>query len=185
MSSATGRKCLRGPRGTGFLYIRRSWIERLEPPFLDLHAATWTAPGAFELRHDARRFENWESCVAGRPGLGAAADYAARLGMASIEADLRRKAEALREGLAAVPGVRVRDLGRDRGAIVTFTKEGRRAAEIQSAPSSVGINVSVSRASSTLLDMSARHLEELVRASVHYYNSPEEITRLVEAVDRA
>jgi selenocysteine lyase/cysteine desulfurase len=182
MLSATGRKYLRGPRGTGFLYVRRDWIERLEPPFLDLHAAEWVAPDRYEIRKDARRFENWESYVAGRLGLGAAADYAMKVGMKAIEADLTLKAAQLREGLARVPGVTVHDIGSKKGGIVTFTKAGRSASEIKAGLSQRRINTSVSGASSTLFDMSARGLRELVRASVHYVNSTAELDRLIGAV---
>jgi selenocysteine lyase/cysteine desulfurase len=182
MLSATGRKYLRGPRGTGFLYVRRDWIDRLEPPFLDLHAAEWVAADRYEIRKDARRFENWESYVAGRLGLGAAADYALKIGMKAIEADLTAKAAQLREGLGRVPGVTVHDIGRKKGGIVTFTKAGRTAGEIKAALGKSRINTSVSGASSTLFDMSARGLRELVRASVHYVNSTSELDRLIAAV---
>jgi len=182
MLSATGRKYLRGPRGTGFLYVRRAMIERLEPPFLDLHAAEWVAPDRYEIRKDARRFENWESYVAGRLGLGAAADYALKVGMPAIEADLSAKAAALRDMLSAIRGVTVHDLGRKKGGIVSFTKDGLGADAIKSALAARKINVSVSGASSTLYDMSARGLRELIRASVHYVNSTAELHRLVEAI---
>ncbi len=181
MLSATGRKYLRGPRGTGFLYVRRGFLDRLEPPFLDLHAAKWVAPDRYEIRGDARRFENWEGNVAAKIGLGVAIDYALGWGMEAVWARVRTLADSLRARLAEIPGVTVRDLGRVRCGIVTFTKNGTDPEAIKQALAAQRINVTTSSRSSTLIDMTGRQLDMVVRASVHYYNSEEEVDRFVRA----
>ncbi len=177
MLSATGRKFLRGPRGTGFLYVRRSILEGLEPPLLDLHATEWVAPDRYEIRPDARRFENWEANVAGKIGLGVAVNYALSWGIPAIQARVRALAADLRARLGILPGVTVRDLGVDPCAIVTFTVEGLDPVRIKETLARHRINVTVSRAAWTRLDMDARHLPAVLRASVHYYNTEDEVGR--------
>ncbi|GGE99771.1 hypothetical protein GCM10011611_01700 [Aliidongia dinghuensis] len=177
--SATGRKFLRGPRGTGFLYVRKSLLETLEPPMIDHFAAPWVARDRYALRPDARRFENWENNYAARAGLGVAVDYALALGLDAIEARCRLLARRLRAGLAEIRGVTVRDLGRDPSAIVSFTVDGHDAPAVVAAAAAAGITIGASPPSSTRLDAEARALPPLVRASPHYYNTEDEVDRLV------
>jgi selenocysteine lyase/cysteine desulfurase len=181
--SATGRKYLRGPRGTGFLYVRRSMLDKLDPPFPDLHSATWEAPDRYSFRPDARRFENWEFNYAGLLGLGVAVDYALALGLPAIEARVRALGETLRQRLAAeVPGAVVRDLGAVRCGIVTFTLGDIPATEVGKALRARGINTSVADRAGALLDATRRNLPDMVRASVHVYNDDAEMDRLIAAL---
>ena len=182
--AGTSRKYLRGPRGVGFLWVARDWIERLEPPLMEGHAAEWVEPERYVIRPDAKRFEVWESNVAARLAFGAAIEYAQALGLERIWTRVQALAETLRTRLAAVPGVSVRDLGVVRGGIVSFTVRDVDAARVKAALRAASINVTVSPARGTLLDMRARGLSEVVRASVHYYNTDEEIDRLVAEVAR-
>lgn len=117
MLTATSRKYLRGPRGVGLLYVRAELAERLEPPFIDIHAIDWErwdAPGPYVLREDARRFENWETNYAGKLGLGSAIDYALALDIAQTYAVVRDLAAELRSRLAQIPNVRIHDGGSER-----------------------------------------------------------------------
>lgn len=180
--STTGRKYLRGPRGTGFLFVRRDFLDRLEPPMVDTHAATWPARDRYTWRPDARRFENWETNYATRLGLGAAIDYAMGIGLDAIYDRVRMLAEDFRTRLDAIPGVTTRDLGSERCGIVTFTVEGKSADEVKAALAAKRINVSTTTVNGTRVDMEQRGLAAMTRASVHYYNSEDEVAAAIEAV---
>lgn len=176
--SATGRKYLRGPRGTGFLFVRKSRIKNIEPVFLDLHAATWVEKDNYEIRDDARRFENWEQNYAGKYGLTLALEYALALGTPNIQERILYLGAYLRQGLNDLKGdskIEVTDTGSTRCGIVSFRSARHSVDEIIEAMKEHRINLSSSTTSGTRLDMEDRGLTELVRASVHYYNTEAEL----------
>lgn len=180
MLAGAGRKFLRGPRGTGFLYVRRDLIGRLEPPMLDGFAAPLVARDRYRLRADARRFETWENNYAARLGFAVAVDYALSIGLEPIAARCRALAARLRAGLDGIPGVMVRDSGHERSAIVSFTVAGLEAAAVVAEAEKTGVTIGTSDPSGAPLDAQARRLPVLVRASPHYFNAEHEVDRLLE-----
>lgn len=183
MLTATGRKFLRAPRGTGFLFMRKSLLERTEPLVLDVFGAQMIGLHDYSPRPDARRFETWETNYATRLGLLAATDYALAIGIGAIEERCFALARRLRARLREVPGATCRDLGRAPSAIVSLTLEGMDATEVMRRLQIENINVSVSPPSSTPVDASNRRLPPVIRASPHYYNTEAEVDALVAIVE--
>jgi selenocysteine lyase/cysteine desulfurase len=180
--SATGRKFLRGPRGSGFLAASDAALHRLEPFPVDLWSATWTSDQSFTVQPDARRFERFERSYATTLGLGAAADYALTCGLDAIRDRIRLLATAARDGLAAVDGVVVRDRGTEQSGIVTFTVDGVAPVDVVAAARAAGINVSESGPTSARHDFETTGLTGVTRVSPHAYNTRAEIDRLVHVV---
>jgi cysteine desulfurase / selenocysteine lyase len=182
--SATGRKFLRGPRGTGFLYASDAALDELEPFPLDLHSATWTSDG-YEVQETARRFEYWEKSYAALLGMGAAIDYALGWGLDALALRIAELAQYVRDGLEGIPGVRVHDRGVTRSGIVTLTRDGIPAAALAAHIKASGVNVSLSTPDYSRRDFETHGLDGLVRVSPHAYNTTEEIDRLLVAVAAA
>ena len=180
--TGTGRKFLRGPRGTGFAWVDPVLLERLDPVVLDLHGATWIAPDRYQPRPDAQRLELWERDIAGQIGLGAAVDHALEWGLDAIAERTAALAADLRGRLAEIPGVTVQDRGARLGAICTFTIDGWDPAEVVRRLRAAGTNVSASPATSAQHDLPRRGLSAVVRASVHYVTTEDELDRFAAQV---
>ena len=162
--------------------MRRSLLDQLDPPFLDNHGATWTSPTTYKMRGDARRYETWEFPYAAIVGLGVATEYAMSLGTHDVETRVIDLAARLRAALEDIPSVTVRDLGLHKGAIVTFTHAEMGAESIVARLYEWHINTSLTPPASTRIDADRRNLPDMVRASVHYYNTNEEIEEFVMRV---
>lgn len=179
MLKGAGRKHLRGPRGTALLYVRRGFLQRLEPPWVDVHSAPWGSG----LREDARRFETAEQPVALRLGLQVALAEALALDVAATGHRVQALAGQLRARLAAVPHVRLHDLGSGpRSGLVSFTVEGEAAAATRARLALQGIRVGANGVAYTPLDMQARGLEGVVRASLSWLNDEADLERLASAL---
>jgi len=181
--TATGRKWMRGPRGTGMLYVRDSIVADLaDPIFVDGRSALWDSTDTYQPLSGSARFELGESNHSGKVGLGLAIDYALNLGLGAIEQRVRSLAEQLRFELRSVPGVTVTDTGPDLCGIVTFTTDGMPATEVSAALRQRRINTSAPGASNSRWMFESMGVDSIVRASPHYYNTEEEVDHFVEAL---
>jgi cysteine desulfurase/selenocysteine lyase len=180
--SITGRKYLRGPRGTGLLYVRSSLLNELEPPILDQHAAELISPTEYLIRPDSKRFENWEQYCAGKYALGVSIDYALSWGLDEIQRRIYSIADNFRQKLSQIDGIQSTDEGVEKCGIITFTSDQLDPVAIKQSLSEQRINVSTSKGSGNLVSFQGRGLKEVVRASVHYFNTDEEIDYFVDVL---
>lgn len=184
MLSATGRKYMRGPRGTGFLYVRKEIMNRLKPIFPDGRSAEWINAFSYQLRADARRFETFEMNLANKLGLLEATQYILDIGIENIWERIVYLSRILREKLSQIEGVKLRDLGKVKSGLITFIVENKKQEDIQHYLQQENINVHVVPRDSTLLDSLGRNLEVLLRASIHYYNTEEEIDFFIQQLEK-
>jgi len=181
--SATCRKFLRGPRGSGFLYVSdRALAAGYEPLFIDMRGARWVAPEVYAPVETAARFEDWEFSYATVLGAAAATRYALAVGIDAIAERTPALGASLRDRLADVDGVRLLDRGDERCAIVTFTLAGQPSQALRDELRRRGINASVSLNEYAVYDFAEKAVDACVRLSPHYYNTEQEVDDVVAVV---
>ncbi|MEM6376609.1 MAG: aminotransferase class V-fold PLP-dependent enzyme [Bacteroidota bacterium] len=183
--SATGRKFLRGPRGTGFLYVSDKALQAgLEPFFLDLHSAEWTSQDQYRPVDSANRFEIWERNYGLMLGLKSAADYLLEQDMNLINQRIINLASALRDKLSEFSSLHVMEKDTIKSGIVTVKVNDYEALAFQGALLEQKINTSLIYQEGARYDLAQNKAPWVSRISVHYYNTMEEIDQLAEALRR-
>ena len=169
MYASSPHKWLLAPQGTGLLYISDVWRERLWPT---LASGGWDdlTLGAHRLNH-LGTFD--ESRLA---GLLAAVEWAGAIRMPRIEARIRYLRDMLEAGLRTIPGLHVVGAQQEeqKGGMVSFSLDGVESSQLQQ---------HLSRAENVRTRVIGEYDYGWMRLSTHVYNSPEQITRVLELVD--
>lgn len=183
--AATGRKFLRAPRGSGFLYVRSGTLKKynLEPLFIDSDSAVLNFKGSYDLVHSAKRFQNFEMSYASRIGLGIAVDYALAIGLDKIESRIHYLASHLRLKLAEFKNITLLDTGLVQSGIVTFSMKNGDSKQFATLMKAKRINLSTTD-KEFAIDLRERNIDSIIRASLHYYNSIEEILKFTEEMEK-
>jgi len=182
--SATGRKFLRGPRGTGLLYVSDKILnQQFYPLFIDGFGAKWTGSEHFEIKQSAKRFQTWEAPFAMVLGLAEALRYANDIGMDHIHARNQQLMQHFRGKLNTISGLQVFDTGSQLSNITTIKKNGKSLEETENFLTLHQVFYSVSTLEWGLLDFTDKGVDWVIRLSPHYFNTIEELDCVCEILD--
>ncbi len=184
--TATGRKFMRGPRGTGFLYVSdKALSQKMYPLFLDSIGAKWTAFDDYALNDTAKRFELFERPYAALLGFTEALRYANAIGMDQIENYNHMLADALRASLQK-NGFRVLDKGNRLSSIITFCQADGRVEKIHKILTENNVFFKENKKGDALIDFTSKNVDHAIRLSPHYFNTMEEmesVSQLLENIN--
>lgn len=180
--TGAGRKFLRGPRGSGFAYLRADLQDRIDPWWYDLHVAQARSLDEHRVTdRTACRFETAERSNAVVLGLLAAVEYTLS-GPGGPAAEVMA---ALLEAVITIPGIRLLAPRPVPAAIVSFVHESCAAERIVAGLAADGITGWVAHGEHTPLYLAADGISEFVRISVHHYTTMADIELFRRSLRRA
>jgi len=182
--TATGRKFLRGPRGTGFLYVSDRILDQgFAPLLLDGGNATWTGSETYELMDSAERFGTWEKPYAMLTGLTESLRYLNDIGIQNVENHNKKIMNRLRSNLAGISSVTCYDLGTHTSNILTFRKKDKTPEDIKNLFSKHQVYFGISQKHQGQIDFEKKGIDWVVRLSPHYFNTEEEMDRISTIIE--
>ena len=176
--SFPGHKGLLGPIGTGFLYCHEKSVEKLEPMNLGGGTVLDVNEGEFTLEGIPARFEGGTQNIAGVIGLGTAVEYIKRIGIEKIEEHSKKLTAMLYKEINDIENTIVYGSPENIYGIVAFNIDGVNAhdvAKILDELKNICVRSGHHCAIPAIKHLGAFELGGTVRASIHYYNTKEEI----------
>ncbi len=172
------------PTGSGVLYIRKELIDEVEPLCIGGGTITDVGLDYYGLDESSMRLEAGTPAIAEAIGLGAAVDYLQRIGMENIESYEKELAKQMYEGFKEIPKVEIYGPEpKDKIGITAFNVENLNPHDVALALD-VSADIMVRSGHHCALPLTKKLIRKTgsVRASGYFYNTREEIDKLVSAV---
>lgn len=178
----TARKWLRGPRGIGFLYVREKLIPQLRPTYMGYPASLWTGPQTYRVVDTIDRLHLGDYPYPSLVELTGAIRYAMDVGVEQIYQRNQQLGKAARLALKEVRGLELYDLAHGVMGTVPVNVRGVAAETVVAKLDQRGIIACVAYEENALLGLRKIGQPELIRISLHYYNTEAEIEQLAKAL---
>ncbi len=173
-----------GPTGTGILYGKESWLNKL-PPYQGggemIKEVTFEKTTYADLPH---KFEAGTPNIAGGIVLGTAVDYMNSVGFENIQQQEKELLAHATKQLLEIEGLKIYGTGKEKASVISFNIDGIHPYDIGSIIDKLGIAVRTGHHCTQPI-MNYFEIPGTIRASFSFYNTKEEIDLMVEAVKKA
>ena len=173
-----------GPTGTGILYGKEAWLNKL-PPYQGggemIKEVTFEKTTYAELPH---KFEAGTPNIAGGIVLGTAVDYMNSVGFDNIQKQELELLNYATEQLLAIEGLKIYGTAEEKTSVISFNIDGIHPYDIGTIVDKLGIAVRTGHHCAQPI-MNFFEIPGTIRASFAFYNTKEEIDSMVEAVKKA